>query len=191
MNKLKILKDFKNGRVGIYTEKTIHDKIEFRLLLNILIATQFNLKPYMTAEGGVEDERVKLKNDTGLIIGLQKDIEIDRRVTREETEILYWYAEVIEILFIKGSIGKIMPNLLWLSKKYKNNYNERISLLMDAIIHSDWSFLDKKNTLEERIDFYTKTYLKSIKSFLTKHLYFDEFLPLKERGLYLGRIKQL
>lgn len=185
-----LTKDFTHGRVGIRSERPIHDFVQYRLLLNLLLATIFKLEPYIKAEGGIAGTRVHLVNDRGLTLGLQRDPELhEARASLNEKEILSYYAQVLHLLFIEGSIGRVQPKLLWTEERFKDAHHERFLALSDAATAATWHF-DSAKTIGDKGMFFLKEYMPRIEK-LRHHLYGDEFLPLSERGIYLRMMQNI
>lgn len=180
---IEIISDIKQGFVGLTSKEKIHmhDKSTFRLLLNMILASQFGLTPNYSNEGGVRGHEIRLINDKEFIIGLRKDSELSRGVSKYEKNILKWYTELLQHLFVKGELGKIMPHLLWFDPKYKNGWAVRFELFQSAVTQSDWRVFTKPCDFEDRFDFYQKFLSEDIKKYFTGTLSAEEFLPFAER----------
>ena len=81
---MKIKSVVKLDEVGISSTYPLHNKIQFRLLLNMLLASRYNLQPYITCEGGLTGDGVRLINSRNLTIGLQKDTDLRQSVTKKK-----------------------------------------------------------------------------------------------------------
>ncbi len=186
-NNLRLIRESMRGQVGIKLNghDTINHLQNIRYLLNIVVMSKFKLKPYSVEEGGLKFfNEAHLINDPNFIIGLSHDFRFGIRPTTKERAILKWYRNVMEILFINGSTGKVRPDIFWFDEKYKNDVPGMFGLLRDACLFSEWP--NSEETIEDKVDFFQTKVLGEIGYITKNHLYYDDLVPSSERGLTLG-----